>query len=90
MQVHSGSLESMLTHADFLSAQCSDECGCPEEEWVIGMLHVTIHLEPDGSGHIFLDGGDWGDDEKLVECNDLEDLRKQAANWVYSLPVETE
>lgn len=44
----------------------SDECGCPEEELIIGMFCVIIHLEPDGGGHIFIDCGDW-EDEKLVE-----------------------
>ena len=67
---------------ELLEQRKSDECGCPEEEWLIEMLHVTLHLEPDGSGHIFLDGGDWGQDEKLVECTDIENLRTQAAIWV--------
>lgn len=84
---HSGSLTEMKKHSDLLHQGTSDECGCPEEEWVIGMLHTTIHLEPDGSGHIFLDGGDWGEDEKLVDCDGIEDLRVKAAEWVDSLPV---
>lgn len=80
-----GSLEAMQRHSELLCQRSSDECGCPEEEWNIGMLHVTIHLEPLKGGHIFLDGGDWGEDEKLVDCDGIEDLRAKAVEWVQSI-----
>lgn len=58
----------------------SEECGCPEEDLLIGLCFFTIHLEEEGGGHIFLDMGDW-DDEKLVDCKDMEDLRSKAHLW---------
>jgi hypothetical protein len=73
---------------ELVATRASDECGCPEEDWIIGMLYVTIHLEPDDSGHIFLDGGDWGEDEKLVQCTGIEDLRKKAQAWVESIGID--
>lgn len=71
-----------------IDTRTSDECGCPEEDWEIGMLSVTIHLEPDGSGHIFLDGGDWGEAEKLVQCEGIEDLRSIAQEWVSLIGID--
>ena len=73
-------------NAVLLQERTSDECGCPEEDWDIDGVCVTIHLEPDDSGHIFLDTGDW-DDEKLIECNGIEDLRKKAMSWIGELPI---
>jgi len=71
---------------EILTRRESDECGCHEEELVINGMFVVIHLEPDSSGHIFIDCGDW-EDEKLVSCNGIEDLRKKAEEWVLSFPV---
>ena len=82
-----GSFEQMSNHYEFIEARKSDECGCPEEDWVIGMLYVTIHIEPDNSGHIFIDCGEW-QDEKLVPTKSIEELRMSAVDWVESLPVE--
>lgn len=67
----------------------SDECGCPEEDLIIGMCFLTIHLEKDNSGHLFLDMGDW-DEEKLVECDGtIEDLRNRAHDWVEQIHINT-
>lgn len=83
----SGSIEAMKCRNEFVSSNQSDECGCPEEDWVIGNLYVTIHLEPESGGHIFIDCGDW-QDEKLVDCNSIEDLRLKAEEWTNSFPVQ--
>jgi len=84
-----GSLKSMKTNHQFVEARASDECGCPEEDWVIGMLFVTIHLEPESGGHIFLDCGDF-QDEKLVDCTGIEELRILAVDWVSSFKINNE
>ena len=84
-----GSLEQMKKHHDLLQSRLSDECGCLEEDWVIGMLFTTIHIEPDGSGHIFIDCGDW-QSEKLVPTRSIEELRVAAVDWVNSIPVSAE
>lgn len=84
-----GSLQQMKKHYEFVEARKSDECGCPEEDWVIGMIFATIHLEPESGGHIFLDWGDF-QDEKLVECNSIEELRVKAVEWVATFPINNE
>jgi hypothetical protein len=84
-----GTFEEMQLRYEFIDARKSDECGCPEEDWIINLLFVTMHLEPDNSGHIFIDCGDW-DDEKLVECNSIEELRVKAAEWANSIPIDNE
>lgn len=87
--VSSGEFSEFEKRFEFVGERLSDECGCPEEDWIIGMLFVTIHLEPDNSGHIFIDCGDW-DDEKLVNTNGMEELRIAAENWVKSFPIDNE
>ena len=84
----SGSLQEMQKHSALLTQKASDDCGCPEEEWEIDAFFVVIHLEPDSRGHIFIDGGDCGEDERLVDCDGIEDLRAKAAEWIYSMPVD--
>ncbi len=70
-----------------LRAGHSEDCGCPEEDWEINGLFTTIHLEPDGTGHIFIDSGEW-EDEKLVDAKTMPELRQAAINWVGSIPVD--
>lgn len=76
----------MQKHSELLTRRQSGECGCPEEEWLIGMFNVIIHIEPDGRGDIFVDCGDW-QSERTVECDGIESLRSKAANWIYSIPA---
>jgi hypothetical protein len=83
----SGEIEKFKIRNEFIESRKSDECGCPEEDWIIGMLFVTIHIEPDGSGHIFIDCGDW-EKEKLVPTNGIEELRLEAETWASSFPIE--
>lgn len=47
-----GDLNAMKERFEFLGSKPSDECGCPEEDWVIGMFNVTMHLEPVTGGDI--------------------------------------
>lgn len=84
-----GTFEQMSRRYEFVDKRLSDECGCLEEDWVIGMLYTTIHVEPDGSGHIFIDCGDW-DDEKLVDTKSIEELRLAAVDWAKTLHVNIE
>lgn len=71
----------------FVSSQPSEQCGCPEEDWIMGNIEVTIHLEEDGSGHLLFCGGDWEHDFE-VDCSDMNELRQKAADFVCSLPRE--
>ena len=75
--------------AELIAKGVSDECGCPEETWNINGIDVLIHLEPDGRGEICLDAGDWQDD-KMVSCCGIDDLRQQTFIWVCGLPCEND
>lgn len=66
----------------------SEECGCPEERWLVGNIEAIVHYEEDGSGHIILDGGDWQDERDVVNVSSLTALRDQAIDWVGELPRE--
>lgn len=80
-----GSIEEMLLHHQLIETRVSDECGCPEEDWIIGAMYTTIHMEPVSGGHILIDCGDW-EDEKLVECENMDQLRLKAVEWINSIP----
>lgn len=74
---------------ELLAERASEDCGCPEQDWDLGGVFTTIHLEDGGSGHILFDNGDW-DAEKLVECDGMCDLLGQAIAWRNSLPSSGE
>ena len=73
-----------MTH---IASRKSEKCGCPEEDWVMGMVDVTIHIEPDGSGEAFLYTGDW-EDEISFPCSGISDLRNKVADYIRLLPVD--
>ncbi len=87
--MHPGSLEEMEKHSILRECRRSAECGCPEEEWLMNGLDTIIHMEPATGGHIFIDCGDW-EDERIVEASCIEDLRLQAKQWTFSIPVNNE
>ena len=67
---------------DFIERRKSEDCGCPEEDWILNGIYTTIHLEDDGSGHILLDFGDNGEEDKLVECDgSMKKLLSIANDW---------
>lgn len=84
-----GSFEQKSNCYELIKSSQSDECGCPEEDWIIGMLYATIHIEPDGGGHIFIDSGNW-EDGKLVPTKSIEELKVAAAKWVESFRINNE
>lgn len=89
MTAHPGSMSEMKRHSDLVESRVSDECGCPEEDWLINGIHATIHMEPVSGGHIFLDCGIW-EDEKLVEAKSIEELRAAVKDWCFSIPIDNE
>lgn len=72
-----------------LAERPSEDCGCPEQDWDLGGVFTTIHLEEDGSGHILFDNGDW-DAERLVKCSGMTDLLQAAVDWRNTLPASAE
>lgn len=64
-----------------------DECGCPEEIWIVHGLIYTIHFEPDGTGEISIEGGDW-DDSFAQAKTSMDHLRAAMFAHFAGLPVE--
>lgn len=82
-------IDDMKIKHELVSQHLSDDCGCPEEEWIIHGLFVAIHLETDGTGHAFIDCGDW-EDERLFNVTTMPELRAQTVNWISSIPISPE
>jgi hypothetical protein len=72
-----------------LAPWCNDEfdtvpdCDCPSEHWHFGRAGVCLemHLEPDGSAHCAIYGGDWETETVLHGVTDIEALRPLAFQW---------
>jgi len=52
----------------------SDECGCPEELWLVDGILYLIHMEEDGTGEIFVFLGE-DEIEHQYEAENLDGLR---------------
>lgn len=62
---------------ELLSRVPSEECGCPEELWLIEGILYLIHMEvEDGTGEIFVFAGDF-EEEYQIEVATLEELRAE-------------
>jgi hypothetical protein len=72
---------SALLPIEFVATRPSDECGCPEEEWLIGSITLTLHNEPDGSIHAFLDSGDWDAEQMFPDLRALDAARPAVFDW---------
>ena len=81
-----GNFHEMQIKHDLVSQHPSEDCGCAEEHWIMNGLFVIIHLEEDGTGHAFIDCGDW-EKERLFEVTTMPALRAQTDSWVSSIPV---
>lgn len=70
-----------------LAERPSEDCGCPEQDWDLGGVFTTIHLEEDGGGgHILFDNGDW-EAERRVDCSGIDELLQLAIDWRNTLPA---
>ena len=72
---------------DLVKSYINESCGCPEQELIIGMAVVTIHLEPDGKGDAFIDMGEW-QSEEVFDCSTMEELKQKVTSHIESLPME--
>jgi len=70
----------------FVEARASEECGCPEEHWIVGGIDTVIHMEENGEVHVHMDGGDAGETSlfmKGMAC--LDDCRDMALGWAKAM-----
>ena len=72
---------------EVVKSYLNKDCGCPEQELVIGMAVVIIHLEPDGTGDAFIDMGEW-QSEEIFDCTTMDELKEKVTNHINSLPVD--
>lgn len=72
---------------DFAEAHSNEDCGCPEEVWIMGNIEVTLHLEEDGSGHIIYNA-DGDQDEWAGNTTGMADLRTRASIYIETLKAE--
>lgn len=64
---------------EVLERRVSDDCGCPEEDIVCHGLFMTIHHEPDGTGHIIVDWGENGEEDFFTDAvESIEELELEA------------
>jgi hypothetical protein len=67
----------------------NNHCGCPEESLLMSNgLIILIHLEPDGSGEMFVDAGDWDDEIHICDVGSLDNLRYKACLYAASQSKE--
>lgn len=66
----------------------SDECQCPEREYVYKGIHCLTHLERDGSSDTFMDAGDWTDELNFssVFVGSIKDARLNTMQHIDQLP----
>lgn len=64
-----------------LIATRQGDCGCPEEDWLVNGLDLTVHFEANGDVDAFLDAGDWEADATFQASNQDEG-RAAVFAWV--------
>jgi hypothetical protein len=67
----------------------SEECGCPEEKYLIGGVETTIHMEADGKMHVSLDDGDSETEMMFHSVRDLDHGRDLALGWAKAMLFAT-
>ena len=78
--------QPVLDHLDrikleLVERRASDECGCPEEEWIINGATLIVHMDLDGNAAAFLDWGDNDDSCDIVDVKDIGAAFGRAVAW---------
>jgi hypothetical protein len=72
---------------ELLACVPSEECGCPEEIWLVNGLTILIHMEAeDGTGEAFIFAGDW-EAERSFQCANINGLRSAMFGWLAEMPA---
>ena len=58
-----------------IAALPSEECGCPEELWIVNTFEVLIHFEASGASEMFVYTGDYEIEKSFEGCRNMNDLR---------------
>lgn len=75
-------------YTEIIENRINEDCGCQEQHLNIGLIDTVIHIEPNGTGEAFFNAGDWEQEVSFPTCDNIDDLREQAEEYILSLPVE--
>lgn len=76
----------MKVELQLLEARASEECGCPEELWLVGGCETTIHVEPDGDMHCIIDNGSEAAEMTFQgSIGSLDDARDLLLGWAAAM-----
>lgn len=82
----------MKTEIILMTTQHSEDCGCPEEHYLINGVDLEIHFDKTGEVDAFMDGGDWGEAFKTVRGASPDVARIEVLAWALvltSIPNES-
>lgn len=65
--------------------RASEECGCPEEVWLVGHVETTIHVEPNGHIHCIMDAGDQQAEMTFHDLPSLDVARDLVLGWAKAM-----
>lgn len=74
---------------ELLASLPSEECGCPEEIWVINGYEVLIHFEEDGSSEMVIYTGDNEHEIWFDDCLNMHDLRAKMFRYFAQVEERT-
>ena len=66
----------------------SEECRYPEEDWIMGAMEYSIHLDADGKGSILMHNGAWEAQIPAPHPVTFDQLRMTMFNHFTGLPKE--
>lgn len=72
---------------ELLARVPSEECGCPEELWLIDGITLLFHFEEDGTSDAFIFAGE-SELENHFIARDLSDLRAKSFQWLADVTHE--
>jgi hypothetical protein len=72
-----------------IADRASEECGCPEREFIYRGVDVLIHFEGNGSSEAHFDTGDWTMMHvDLPPATSIDKLQAHAMAWIDQQPSE--
>lgn len=75
---------------ELVEKRLSEECACPEEEWLVNGCTTIIHMESDGKMHVLIDSGDDGATDMMFHSiASLDDGRDLGLGWARAMLYST-
>lgn len=61
-----------------IACRIDKDCGCEEHDIMLNHVSAIVHLEPDHTGEVFVDFGDWQEEWHFDNCIDIEAAKEKA------------